>query len=135
MEEIGIAIFKPEMNCEWNLPNNIIRLMHTEEDGTIWFLTSCKHPAPERNISIYAYLDFYRKGYEGARLRVSGKAEIADETEDTGSVNQVLIKMKILQAEYTAPHVEQNAHSSFLEKLKHTLTHFLHLPHRAYDFS
>ena len=41
IKEIKIAIFKTELNPELQLPNNIIQTFKVEDDGTVWFFTSC----------------------------------------------------------------------------------------------
>src|SRR4051812_31204070 len=107
-EKIGnikVALFKAEFNSELQLPNNIIQTLKVEDDGTIWFLTSCSgEHAKYIDRSFYASLDFYKKGTE-CRIYLSGKASIV---EDDGEVfltmshysktvasRLVLVKMKI----------------------------------------
>ncbi len=144
IRDIKIALFKSEINSELQLPNNIIQVLKVGDDGTVWFFTSCSNSQAE-NIekSFYAYLDFYKKGTD-CRLQISGKASIAEEDEDqlfalsnyskgtAGSL--ILVKMKIMQAEYFEN--KQVANVSWTEKLKTAFNHLFVSPsHRVYDFS
>jgi general stress protein 26 len=107
-QEIKIALFKAEISSLLRLPNNIITTLKTDSDGNIWFFTSCNgNYAKNIDKSFYAYLEYYQKGTD-SRLRISGKASICeDDPEAYTSIsnkslpgNQVLIKLKILEAEY-----------------------------------
>lgn len=144
IKEIKVALFKSEINSELKLPNNIIQVLKVTDDGTVWFFTSCSGRQAE-NIerSFYAYLDFYKKGTD-CRLQISGKATIAEEDEDglfllsnysksiAGSL--ILVKMKIMQAEYFESKQVENI--SWAEKLKTAFQHLFVSPsHRVYDFS
>ncbi len=146
INEIRFAIFKSEINSELQLPNNIIQVLKVEEDGTIWFLTSC-HGEHSKTIdrSFYAYLDFYRKG-TGCRLQLSGNATIAEDDNEVflamsnysqgvaSSGRLVLVKMKMMQAEYFENKTEPVG--SITDKFKfyfHQL--FLSTPHKTYNFS
>ena len=104
--EIKVAMFKAEIDSELQLPNNIVSTLKTDNDGNIWFFTSCNGKyAKNIDKSFYAYLDYYQKG--GAyRLRVSGRASIvqddpmhASEIKPTKD-NIALIQFKIMHAEY-----------------------------------
>src|SRR3954471_25052112 len=104
--EIKVAMFKAEIDSELQLPNNIVSTLKTDNDGNIWFFTSCNGKyAKNIDKSFYAYLDYYQKG--GAyRLRVSGKASIVQDTPTHASEikpmkdNIALIQFKIMHAEY-----------------------------------
>ncbi len=112
IRQTKIALFKPELNSELMLPNNIIQVLKMDDNGNIWFFTSCsKRQAANINKTFYAYLDFHKKG-TNARLMINGTAFIVDDDSDvqelitqsyysnTVSPSLVLIKMKIMQAEY-----------------------------------
>ena len=144
IKEIKIAIFKTELNPELQLPNNIIQTFKVEDDGTVWFFTSCNGNHVENiESSFYAYLDYQKKG-SGCRLQLSGKASII-KNDDQGLFSMcnytkgsygklVLIKMKIMQAELFENKIPQN--NSWTEKLKYTFSHLFMLPaHRHYNFS
>lgn len=144
IKEIKIALFKSEMNSELQLPNNIIQTLKVDDDGHIWFLTSCTGDHAQ-NIarSFYAYLDYYKKGTE-CRLQVSGRACIIEDDDETfltmsnyskGIASRlVLVKMKIMQAEYFEN--RQYINLSWKEKLKGAFNNLFFTPsHRVYDFS
>ncbi|CAN5812291.1 hypothetical protein BH11BAC4_BH11BAC4_10180 [soil metagenome] len=144
IRDIKIALFKSEINAELRLPNNIIQTLKVENDGTIWFFTSC-HGNYAQNIdkSFYAYLDYYKKGRD-CRLQLSGKATIVEnDDEDLFSISNysagtfgrlVLVKMKIMQAEYFENPPVENI--SWQEKIKTTINHLFFTPsHKVFDFS
>lgn len=144
INDIKIALFKSEINSELQLPNNIIQTLKVEDDGTIWFFTSCTgEHAQNISKSFYAYLDFYKKGTE-CRLQVSGKASVVEDDDESFLVMSnyskstasrlVLIKMKIMQAEYFES--KQQQHVSWKEKMKVAFNQLFFNPtHRVYDFS
>lgn len=116
IRQTKIALFKPELNSELMLPNNIIQVLKMDDNGNIWFFTSCiKRQAANINKTFYAYFDFHKKG-TNARLMINGTAFIVDDDSDvqelitqsyysnTLSPSLVLIKMKIMQAEYFEGH-------------------------------
>ena len=144
IKDIKIALFKSEINSELQLPNNIIQTLKVEDDGTIWFFTSCNgEHAQNIDRSFYAYLDYYKKGTE-CRLQLSGRATIIEDdgeafltmsnySKSTAS-RLVLVKMKIMQAEYFENKLQTNV--SWKEKMKVAINHFFFNPsHRVYDFS
>src|SRR5581483_8966159 len=103
-EEIKIALFKAETDAVLRLPNNIISTLKTDDDGYIWFYTSCTGPYVEHlDKELFVTLEYYRKE-NNCRLLINGKAFIETNNEEfhrTGSVNKmVLLKVKILKAEY-----------------------------------
>lgn len=142
INSIKIALFKSEFNSELHLPNNIIQTLKVDDDGTVWFFTSCNGNYAEYiDKSFYAYLDYYRKGTD-CRLQISGKANIVeDENDEIGDNIQkgvygklVLVKLKIMQAEF----FENRPHSpaSWGDKIKNMIHHiFPAATHRVYDFS
>ncbi len=144
INEIGYALFKSEIKSTLQLPNNIIQTLKVEDDGTIWFLTSCsKDQARRVDKNFYAYLDFYKKGTD-CRLQLGGKASIVDNPEEDFTVKSncpkniagklVLVKMKIMQAEYFEN--KPNSSGSIADKIKQRFYHlFLYSPHRTFDFS
>ncbi len=142
IREIKIALFKAEINSELQLPNNIIQTLNVEDNGTIWFFTTCnENHARFIDKPFYAYLDYYKKD-TGCRLQLSGKAIIADnEQEDQFATRNfasvytnVLVKMKIMQADFFESKTFSNL--SWAEKIKTVLNNlFLPQEHRVYDFS
>lgn len=144
IEEIKVAIFKPEMNSELHLPNNIIEVIKVDGNGMIYFFTSCAgNYATNLDRSFYAYLDFYRRG-EG-RLMISGRAEIVDSEDENmfpknnfsakTAAQIVLVKLKIMQAELVEAGIRQ-PRETFMNKMKHAMSQLFFTPtHKVYDFS
>ncbi len=130
IEETKVALFRSEINSVLSLPPNVIQVLKTDNDGNIYFFTSCPGKyAAQINQPFYAYLDFHKKG-TNTRMQVSGKAFIVhDEVKElnindedhSGKNAVVLIKMKIMQAEYFDRNTEKNM--SLTQKLKSTFTH------------
>ncbi|MEO7307411.1 MAG: pyridoxamine 5'-phosphate oxidase family protein [Ferruginibacter sp.] len=144
INDIKIALFRSELNPELQLPNNIIQTLNVEDDGTVWFFTSC-NGNHVKNIDrpFYAYLSYQKKG-TGCRLHVSGKASIV-KNDDEGILSMhdyskgnygrlVLVKMKIMQAEFFENKPFENI--SWAGKIKNSFAHlFMAPPHRIYDFA
>ena len=140
VESLQIALFRAEIRSVLRLPNNIISTLKTDKDGHIWFFTSCSgNHAKTIDKEFYGCLDYYQKGRE-CRLQLSGKASIVEDNHhitvpiDPSPDNIVLIKFKILKAEYF-----ENKHASrstFREKISSFITDlFIEHSHRAFDFS
>jgi len=141
--DIKIARFRAELHSECPLPNNIITTIKADEHGNIWFFTSCNgNHAAFIDQHFYAYLEYYQKGGD-ARLRVSGKASIVtDDTDANDPImipdaakangNLILIKLKIMQAEYMENRPVQATNIS--SRIKHFFTDFFVPSHRTYDF-
>ena len=110
IREIKIGLFKTETDSEIKLPNNIIQVLQVEDDGTIWFFTSCSHKQAENvEKSFYANLEFHKKGTD-LRVQISGFASI-EKDKDGELLNMsnysegiserlLLVSMKIMKAEY-----------------------------------
>ena len=79
---IKIALFKTELDPELQLPNNIIQTLKVEDDGHVWFFTSCNVKYIE-NIDrpFYAYLNYQKKGSD-CRLQLSGRASLIKNDDD-----------------------------------------------------
>ena len=144
INQIKIALFKSEINSELLLPNNVIQVLKADEDGYIWFFTSCNgKQAKSINRTFYSYLDFYKKGAD-CSLRVNGPAFIVEDENDAfisisnysksvaGSL--VLIKMKIMQAEYFEGQLAQKV--SWKNRIFSTINNlFFESDHKIYDFA
>lgn len=144
--EIKIALFKPEINSELMLPNNIVQVLRVDGTGNIWFFTSCNgRQAANINKTFYAYLDFHKRGTDN-RLCVNGPAYIVDEPGDvqelisqsnysnTVASSLVLVKMKIMQAEYYEGHGNQQS-LSWKDRFMHTINNwFSDSNSKIYDF-
>ncbi len=127
IELIKVALFKAEIASVLRLPNNIINTLKVDDDGYIWFYTSCNGMyAHEIDKEFFAYLDYYQKGRD-SRLRVSGRTCIVEGCDaDAASVensNVLLLKMKIMQAEYFGADAEKQ--QNWMNKIKTTFTGLL----------
>ncbi len=126
IEDIRIALFKAEIASVLRLPNNIISTLKVDDDGHIWFYTSCNGMyAHEVDKEFFAYLDYYQKGRD-SRLRVSGRTCIVEGCgADAATVesNLILLKMKIMQAEYYGADAEKQ--QTWIGKIKTTFTELL----------
>ena len=139
-QEIKRALFKADINSPLRLPNNIITTIKTDDDGYIWFLTSCNgNYAKSIDKSFYAYLEYYQKG-GGDRLHISGRASIvessseADYSVDKNKLpyNQLLIKLKIFEAEYIDE--KPIVATSYKETIRNFFYYMLYgHPHRQFD--
>lgn len=143
INQLKVALFKSEINSELLLPNNIIQVLRADEDGNVWFFTSC-NLQQAKNISrtFYVYLDFYKKGAD-CRLRINGAATIIEDEDESFisisnysksvSARLVLIKMKIMQAEYYEGNLSQKV--SWKNKIFSRINNlFFESTPRIYDF-
>ncbi|WP_462219110.1 pyridoxamine 5'-phosphate oxidase family protein [Ferruginibacter sp.] len=138
IKEIKMAMFRTEIDTELKLPNNIIQTFRVDNDGTVWFFTSCNGNYSDNiDRSFYAYLNYYKKG-SGCRLQLSGVATIVENGDDglisiDTATRMVLVKMKIMQAEYYENKVFPNV--TFTEKVKSAIHQiFPTAAHRSYNF-
>ena len=143
IKEIRIALFNSEMNSELQLPNNIVETLSVEDDGTVWFFTTCNgNHARFIDSSFHAHLSYYKKD-TGSRLRLSGKAVIVEDDENTifaesdystDLYKTVLVKMKIMQAEFYENKPVTND-ITWTEKIRSAITGlFLAPAHRVFNF-
>jgi len=147
IKEIKIGLFKSEINSELLLPNNVIQVLRVDNDGHVWFFTSCNgRHAANINKTFYAYLDFHKRGTD-SRLLLNGVAFIVDEENDVEELIQqsnysktvapslVLVKMKIMQAEYFEGHDSQK-NSSWKERLFNSFAGLFsdNSNHKVFDF-
>ena len=144
IKDIKIALFRSECYSELQLPNNIISTLQMDDEGNIWFFTSCAGDyANHVDKSFFASLDYYRKGTD-CRIRVSGRAVVVDDDDESfltisnyskGTKGRlVLVKMKIAQAEYFEN--KQAANLNWKEKIKEAFNHFFFAEsYRIYDFN
>ena len=139
---IKVALFKSETDFELQLPNNIIQTLRVEDDGTIWFFTTCNGGhARFMNKSFYAYLNYYKKD-TGCHLQLGGKAMVIGDSENSfvdpancskALYTTVLVKMKIMQAEFFENKTDHDV--SMTEKIKAVFSGlFLPATNRHYNF-
>jgi len=140
IQELNIALFKPELDAPIKLPNSLIQVLKVEDDGHLWFYTSCSgSQAAHTDPFFYGYLDFYKKGTD-CRIRVSGKAEIMlDDDVEKGTGKKlapglVLVRLKIMQAEYFENKMIEN--SGWAAKLRTTWQQIFDInTTRIFDFN
>jgi|tagenome__1003787_1003787.scaffolds.fasta_scaffold20563811_2 hypothetical protein len=141
IEEIKIALFKADTDSLLQLPNNIVSTLKVDDEGYIWFFTSCIKPyAHYLDKELYVSLDYYRKE-NNCRLFIRGKAFIENSKEDMANEEKkdgfdkiVLLKTKILKAEY----FENKPFSKITikEKIRSMFNFVIAVDsHRKYDFS
>ncbi len=143
IKEIKIALFKSEIDSELQLPNNIVETLKVEDDGTIWFFTTCNgNHARFIDKSFFAYLNYYKKGTD-CHFQLCGKAIIVDNDYESplcilnsftkGKYASVLVKMKIMQADFFENKTFTNV--SWTEKIKSAINNLFLSTHRVYNFS
>jgi ligand-binding sensor domain-containing protein len=143
INQIQVALFKTESDFELQLPNNIIQTLRVDDDGAIWFFTTCNGcHARFINKAFYAHLNYYKKD-TGCRLHLSGKAHLVSDNENSfiqsadcskDLYTTVLVKMKIMQAEFLENKISHDV--SLAERIKTVFTGlFLPATHRVYNFS
>ncbi len=99
--EISLAMFRAETDPLFQLPNNIITPLRTDNEGNVWFLTSYKGElAKAISDSFPACLEFYKKGIDG-RLFANGQASIVTDNAGTAEPGKILIRFRILHARYS----------------------------------
>ena len=113
IQEIGSAIFFNLSNAVLKLPTSIVTTLKVDEFGYIWFFVQ----RPQQQLSEFerefpVRLDFFRKGKDFS-IQVSGKGwmvtdpeelammlDIDDEVKKKAYSQMVLIKVKMLKADY-----------------------------------
>ncbi len=137
--DIGYAMFSTNLNPEFCLFNNVIKTIKTDNDGNIWFFTSCKGEYAKNSIGqFFTRLDYYQKGRD-FRLHIIGESSIVEtgtdvDASEVDAVNTVLIKCKITHAEYVEFASTQNV--SFKQKASKLINDFFFSQsYRQFDFS
>src|SRR4051812_42485230 len=86
IEEIKAAHFKAEFESVLQLPNNIISTLKVDDEGFIWFYTSCARSCVRcLDNKLYASLYYYQKGNNC--LQISGKAFVENADEELQNEN------------------------------------------------
>lgn len=123
INQLRTAVMYSMSNSILRLPNGIISAIKVDDEGQLWFIS--RGPVAgvkEYEQSFPARLCFYRKGYD-FHVEVSGKATVVNnqytgvDTEEAGGEKVLLIKMSMLNIEYTEPHTRRpkNKVESWLE--------------------
>ena len=132
IQEINTALSGSELNGELQIPNNIIQTLTAENDGTLWFFTSCNSKQIKNSDgAFYANLNYQKKG-TGSRLQLSGIASVVKNNNEDLFYNYpknsygklVLIKMKIMHAEFIEKKISEK--NSWTEKIKYTFNNLFY---------
>lgn len=111
IREIGSAIFYNQSDSVLKLPTSIVSTLKVDEYGYVWFyVQKPKQTLQEFEMDFPARLDFFKKGVN-CFLQVSGKGWVVNDPEEinayvalpgevTADDSMVLVKVKILKAEY-----------------------------------
>lgn len=102
INRVGYARFRAETSYDLELPHNIIRTFKTDDEGNIWFFTSCRSTyAKDYNQPFYARLEYIENGGL-TRLSVGGRAEIVkgSEMDAPQKGTMVMIKLKMINVEF-----------------------------------
>ena len=121
--DLGSALFSNESEAVLKLPTTVIRAMTVDDAGQIWFsVTRPPQMLHEFDREFPAKLKFFKKGKEYF-LHISGKAfiicdpeeiqhlvSLEDDIRESAINNEyVLVKMRILKAEYFERHSRGSA--------------------------
>jgi hypothetical protein len=105
-------------NSIYKLPNNIVTAIKVDNAGELWFICQAGVPGAEQlEQNFPARLRFYKKGVD-FHVEVSGKATVVDidyppakkgkfEKELPNDQKFFLIKMSMVNVEYTEPHTKK----------------------------
>lgn len=142
INEIKVALFRPELDSELQMPGNIVQTLKVDNDGTIWFFTTLNgYHAAMIDKPFFACLDYHKKG-SGCQLKLNGEAIIADyagyDLCSPGNAmdsiyTMALVKMKITHAEIFEK--KDLTKISFPQKIKTVINHFFTPQQRIYNFS
>jgi hypothetical protein len=139
IREIGSAIFFNQSDSVLKLPTSIVTTLKVDDYGYIWFfIQKPRQSLKEFETEFPARLDFFRKGMSYF-LQVSGKgwvvtdpeemnifADLPDEVKQAAMNNMVLVKVKMMKAEYFETKTSkpaswwQNAKSTFTAWFRNT---------------
>jgi hypothetical protein len=114
IQEIGSAIFFNQSDSVLKLPTSIVSTLNVDDYGFVWFFVQKpRQSLKEFETEFPCRLDFFRKG-AGYFLQVSGKGWVVTDPEEMNAFvtlpeeakqmamkDMVLVKVKILKAEYS----------------------------------
>jgi Pyridoxamine 5'-phosphate oxidase like len=133
IQDIGVALLSNQSSDVLKMPTTLVKTLQVDDDGNVWLFI----PRPKQQLHFFSQhfpviLQYFKKGKD-YYLNISGKALIVNDPEIIGNLpgleedkkiaaltEQVLIKVKILKAEYFEH--EKTSHyqklwSNFLDKL------------------
>ena len=139
IREIGSAIFFNLSDSILKLPTSIVSTLTVDDYGYVWFFVQRpKQSLKEFETEFPARLDFYKKG-KSYFLQVSGKGWVVTDPEEMNSFvslpeelrklamnDMVLVKVKILKAEYFETNPARTKPSWWQQALHSVTTWFGH---------
>jgi hypothetical protein len=122
IQEIGSAIFFNQSDSVLKLPTSIVSTLKVDDYGFVWFLVQKpKQSLKEFETEFPVRLDFFKKGMSYF-LQVSGKGWVVNDPEEMNSFvalpeeakqlamnEMVLVKVKIMRAEYYETRTSRNS--------------------------
>lgn len=132
IKEIGSAIFFNLSDSVLRLPTSIVTTVKVDDYGFVWFnIQKPRQQLKEFESEFPVRLDFFKKG-QNCFLRVMGKgwvvtdpeemnafAPLPENTRQVVSTDMVLVKVKILRAEY---YETRTSHQSWWQSAINTVT-------------
>ena len=126
IQEIGSAIFFNQSDSVLKLPTSIVETVKVDDFGLVWFyVQKPRQDLREFDKEFPVRLDFFRKG-KSYFLQIEGKAWMVNDPEEINTLQEVLsaeekakmkdmilVKVKILKAEYHETAVNKPAKSSW----------------------
>jgi hypothetical protein len=133
IENIGVAIFKTEGNSLGTLPNNIISTLKVDDEGFVWFVTYVNKKYKAFNDAEFIVkLNYHKKGVdydmdiEGRGVIVDNKDEILRNYPFKLPLNNVLMKVKIFQAQYIERNIKMKDPFNLVAKVKSVFYDLIH---------
>jgi hypothetical protein len=116
IREIGSALFFNLSESVLKLPTSIVSTLKVDDYGFVWFFVQRpQQQLKEFEMEFPVRLDYFRKG-SGCFLQVTGKGWVVTDPEELNTFvtlpddakklamnEMVLVKVKIMRAEYNAP--------------------------------
>jgi len=111
INQLRSAVMYSMSNSLVKLPNDIVSLVKTDDEGQLWFLAHFpSHSLAECERDFPVRLHFFRKGFDFF-VEVSGKASIESTMDEpvnlpdgVSAKRAVLVKMTMKNIEYREPH-------------------------------
>jgi general stress protein 26 len=140
IRHIGSAIFFNQSDSILKLPTSLVNTLHVDDYGYVWFLVKKpKQYIQEFEKGFPARMDFFKKGVDYF-LQVSGKGSVVADPEEQQNFfegqneplaslpkDMVLVKVKILRAEYFETHAPLP--SSPWNAVRHFFSNIFRTPH------
>ncbi len=125
IREIGSAIFFNLSNSVLKLPTSIVETVKVDDFGFVWFyIQKPRQDLREFDKEFPVRMDFFRKG-KNYFLQVEGKAWMVNDPEEINTLDNlseeekkknaemVLVKVKLLKAEYHETGIDPTAKNSW----------------------